>query len=266
MLNVSSPAPLFDEENTNQSIDNQNKKNISMLNSNDPSSRPTLNNLNSSNRNFSKDDNLPKFTYEFKILLLGSIAVGKTAILSRYIKNEFLDIHKCTIKCDFQVKVVNVNNTTQAKLSIWDTCGDEKFRAITRQYYNDAHGILLIYDISNRDTFDDIEKWVEDIKNSAPSDCVIFLIGNKSDLIDKRQVTYQEGKNKAEELGLLFNEVSAKNGDNILLIFGNISEAIIEQFERSKTEISEIKKNIKSLGTPELKNKREKIKEKKCCL
>ena len=266
MLNVSSPAPLFDEENTNQSIDNQNKKNISMLNSNDPSSRPTLNNLNSSNRNFSKDDNLPKFTYEFKILLLGSIAVGKTAILSRYIKNEFLDIHKCTIKCDFQLKVVNVNNTTQAKLSIWDTCGDEKFRAITRQYYNDAHGILLIYDISNRDTFDDIEKWVEDIKNSAPVDCVIFLIGNKSDLIDKRQVTYQEGKNKAEELGLLFNEVSAKNGDNILLIFGNISEAIIEQFERSKTEISEIKKNIKSLGTPELKNKREKIKEKKCCL
>ncbi len=266
MLNVSSPAPLFDEENTNQSIDNQNKKNISMLNSNDPSSRPTLNNLNSSNRNFSKDDNLPKFTYEFKILLLGSIAVGKTAILSRYIKNEFLDIHKCTIKCDFQVKVVNVNNTTQAKLNIWDTCGDEKFRAITRQYYNDAHGILLIYDISNRDTFDDIEKWVEDIKNSAPVDCVIFLIGNKSDLIDKRQVTYQEGKNKAEELGLLFNEVSAKNGDNILLIFGNISEAIIEQFERSKTEISEIKKNIKSLGTPELKNKREKIKEKKCCL
>ena len=266
MLNVSSPAPLFDEENTNQSIDNQNKKNISMLNSNDPSSRPTLNNLNSSNRNFSKDDNLPKFTYEFKILLLGSIAVGKTAILSRYIKNEFLDIHKCTIKCDFQLKVVNVNNTTQAKLNIWDTCGDEKFRAITRQYYNDAHGILLIYDISNRDTFDDIEKWVEDIKNSAPVDCVIFLIGNKSDLIDKRQVTYQEGKNKAEELGLLFNEVSAKNGDNILLIFGNISEAIIEQFERSKTEISEIKKNIKSLGTPELKNKREKIKEKKCCL
>ena len=266
MLNVSSPAPLFDEENTNQSIDNQNKKNISMLNSNDPSSRPTLNNLNSSNRNFSKDDNLPKFTYEFKILLLGSIAVGKTAILSRYIKNEFLDIHKCTIKCDFQLKVVNVNNTTQAKLSIWDTCGDEKFRAITRQYYNDAHGILLIYDISNRDTFDDIEKWVEDIKNSAPADCAIFLIGNKSDLIDKRQVTYQEGKNKAEELGLLFNEVSAKNGDNILLIFGNISEAIIEQFERSKTEISEIKKNIKSLGTPELKNKREKIKEKKCCL
>ena len=118
----------------------------------------------------------------------------------------------------------------------------------------------------NRDKLEKKEKWVEDIKNSAPADCVIFLIGNKSDLIDKRQVTYQEGKNKAEELGLLFNEVSAKNGDNILLIFGNISEAIIEQFERSKTEISEIKKNIKSLGTPELKNKREKIKEKKCCL
>lgn len=265
MLNVSSPAPLFDEENTNQSIDNQNKKNISMLNSNDPSSRPTLNNLNSSNRNFSKDDNLPKFTYEFKILLLGSIAVGKTAILSRYIKNEFLDIHKCTIKCDFQVKVVNVNNTTQAKLSIWDTCGDEKYRAITRQYYKDAHGVLLVYDISDRNTFDNIDLWVEDIKNCAPADCVVTLVANKSDLNDKRTVTYQEGKNKATQLGFLFNEVSAKTGDNIFLLFGNISEAILEQFQKNKTEVIKEKKDIKYLDELEFNNKREIKKEKKCC-
>lgn len=265
MLNVSSPAPLFDEENTNQSIDNQNKKNISMLNSNDPSSRPTLNNLNSSNRNFSKDDNLPKFTYEFKILLLGSIAVGKTAILSRYIKNEFLDIHKCTIKCDFQLKVVNVNNTTQAKLSIWDTCGDEKYRAITRQYYKDAHGVLLVYDISDRNTFDNIDLWVEDIKNCAPADCVVTLVANKSDLNDKRTVTYQEGKNKATQLGFLFNEVSAKTGDNIFLLFGNISEAILEQFQKNKTEVIKEKKDIKYLDELEFNNKREIKKEKKCC-
>lgn len=268
MLNVSSPSPLFDDQSNDVSMENNNKRNISMLNVDNPSSRPTLYNQRAASaaRNFSIEDSDIKFTYEFKIILLGSISVGKTAILSRYISNEFNEKYQCTIRSEFKVKIINLNNSQQAKLNIWDTCGDEKFRAITRQYYNDAHGILLIYDISNRDTFDDIEKWVEDIKNSAPADCVIFLIGNKSDLIDKRQVTYQEGKNKAEELGLLFNEVSAKNGDNILLIFGNISEAIIEQFERSKTEISEIKKNIKSLGTPELKNKREKIKEKKCCL
>jgi small GTP-binding protein len=267
MLNTSSPSPLFDEEYDSTSYDNAKKRNTSMITSNNPLSRPTLNkvNINSIERNDSNDDNMLNFVYEFKVILLGAIAVGKTSILSRYITNEFTTDHKCTIKNDYKIKIVNVNNTTQAKLSIWDTCGDEKYRAITRQYYKDAHGVLLVYDISDRNTFDNIDLWVEDIKNCAPADCVVTLVANKSDLNDKRTVTYQEGKNKATQLGFLFNEVSAKTGDNIFLLFGNISEAILEQFQKNKTEVIKEKKDIKYLDDLEFNNKREIKKEKKCC-
>jgi len=267
MLNISSPSPLYEEENSNANVDNSNKRNISMIHSNNPSSRPTLNNVNSSGRLASVDENMLKFEYEFKILLIGSNSVGKTSILSRYIKNDFQENYKCTIKAEYCVKIVNVNNSRQAKLNIWDTVGEEKFRAITSQYYKDSNGIFLVYDISSRESFENLDIWMEDIKNCAPENCVIILVGNKSDLVNERVVSFKEGKDKAEQYGILFNEVSAKNGDNILLIFGNISEAVLEQFEKSKTEISVDKKNSRFLDDYEFTNKREKIrkKKKKCC-
>ena len=268
MLNTSSPSPIIGDEYDDTSYDNTKKRNTSMLNYNNPLSRPTLKKVdfNSKEKNESNDNNLLNFVYDFKIILLGAIAVGKTSILSRYITNEFDTDHKCTIKNDFKIKMVNVNNSTQAKLSIWDTCGDEKFRAITRQYYKEAHGVLLVYDISDRSTFDNIDIWVNDIKNCAPANCVVALVANKSDLSDKRKVTYQEGKDKAAQLGFLFNEVSAKTGDNIFLLFGNISEAILEQFEKNKTEaIIKERKDIKYLDELEYNNKSEIKKEKKCC-
>ena len=248
-----------------------NKRNVSMLNVDNPSSRPTLNNqAPGSNRNFSIEDNDIKFTYEFKIILLGSISVGKTAILSRYISNEFNENYKCTIKSEYRMKIVNLNNSIQAKLNIWDTCGDEKFRAITRQYYKDSQGILLVYDISNRSSFDMIDNWVEDIRNNAPADVIVFLVGNKSDLEDKREVSMEEGKEKAEQLGLLFNEVSAKNGDNIFLLFGDISEAIMTQLTKGNNSNTNNDSNndkpIKYLQDIEFTNKREyKTRRKKCC-
>ena len=267
MLNVSSPSPLYDDQNNSTNLDDYTKKNISMFYANDTSARPTLKNtrLNASNNNISNDENLIKFVYEFKIILIGPIAVGKTSILSRYISNEFNTDHRCTIKSDFKIKTVNINNSAQAKLNIWDTCGDEKFRSITKQYYRNAHGILLVYDITDRTSFENINIWAEDIKNNAPADCVVVLVGNKSDLTNKRVVSPQEGKKTADELGYLFNEVSAKNGDNIFLLFGNISEAIIEQLEKEKNYLNNENKNIKYLDELELVNKREVKKKKSCC-
>lgn len=267
MLNVSSPSPLFDDQSNDVSMENNNKRNISMLNVDNPSSRPTLYNQRAASaaRNFSIEDSDIKFTYEFKIILLGSISVGKTAILSRYISNEFNEKYQCTIRSEFKVKIINLNNSQQAKLNIWDTCGDEKFRSITKQYYRNAHGILLVYDITDRTSFENINIWAEDIKNNAPADCVVVLVGNKSDLTNKRVVSSQEGKKTADELGYLFNEVSAKNGDNIFLLFGNISEAIIEQLEKEKNYLNNENKNIKYLDELELVNKREVKKKKSCC-
>ena len=275
MLNVSSPSPLFDDQSNDVSMENNNKRNISMLNVDNPSSRPTLYNQRAASaaRNFSIEDSDIKFTYEFKIILLGSISVGKTAILSRYISNEFNEKYQCTIRSEFKVKIINLNNSQQAKLNIWDTCGDEKFRAITRQYYKEAQGIILVYDISNKTTFEDIDNWIEDIRNNAPADCVIYLVGNKTDLNEKRQVSYQDGKDKSEELGLLFNEVSAKNGDNIFLLFGNISEAILERQtnannnnnnNNNNTDKKKEKQNNIYLED-EFINKREAKLNKKCC-
>jgi small GTP-binding protein len=262
MLNVSSPSPLYDEN----SVENSNKKNVSMLNSNNPSSRPTLYNGNTSSQNISNEDNNIKYTYEFKIILLGSVAVGKTAILSKYMTNNINETHTTTIQATFKSRIVNVNNATYAKLNIWDTCGSEKFRAITMQYYKEVNGIILVYDISNRNSFDNIDSWVDDINNFAPEKCVVILVANKTDLADQRVVSFQEGKNKADKYGFLFYEVSAKLGDNILLIFGNISEAMLEQQEKSKIEPVVEKQSSKYLENIELNNKREVVvKERKCC-
>ena len=269
MLNTSSPSPLYEEQNVSSSYDNLNKRNTSMLNTNNPSSRPTLNNMgfNASGRNYSNEENMLSFVNEFKIILLGKLSVGKTSILTRYISNVFNADHKSTIKVDFQIKVVNVNNEVKAKLNIWDTCGDEKFRAITRQYYKDTQGVILVYDITDRDSFDNIDTWVQDIKNCCPANCVVVLVANKTDLNDKRVVTFKEGKNKADKLGFLFTEVSAKNGDNIFLLFGNISEAILKEFEKNQNQNEQIqeKKDFKYLNDLEMSNKRELKKEKKCC-
>ena len=265
-MNVSSPALYEDTGSNSVSLDNINKRNISMLGLNEPSARPTLNQVsqNLSNENLSFEENMKKTTYDFKIILLGSIAVGKTAILDRYITNEFDEQHKCTLKIEFKTKIININNMAKAKLNIWDTCGDEKFRAITRQYYNDANGIMLIYDITNKDSFDSITLWINEIKNNSPAEAIIFLVGNKTDLNKERVITYQEGKNKADELGISFTEVSAKNGDNILLLFEKISEAIMGIFEKKK-EINENNLNIKITEEYDENDKEEIKKKKGCC-
>ena len=232
MLNVSSPALFDDRSSNNVTMDNC-KKNTSMQGTCDPSSRPTLYNdgLNLYNDNWSFEEAIQKTTYEFKIILVGSISVGKTAIITRYVANEFNNKYNCTLKVDFKTKIININNSVQAKLVIWDTCGDEKYRAITRNYYKNANGVLLVYDITRRDSFDSIISWEEEIRKSAPKNTVLFLVGNKTDLNKERVINTQEGKNKAEELGIIFTEVSAKNGDNIHILFEKISEAIMVSLE-----------------------------------
>ena len=149
----------------------------------------------------------------------------------------------------------------QAKLNIWDTCGDEKYRAITRQYYRETNGIILVYDLTSRESFESVASWADEIRNNAPDDSVIILVGNKNDLYKERVVNYQEGKNKADELGMFFIEASAKTGDNIHLLFEKISEAMMES-SKKKLNLSE-NKNIKTL-IPSNEQKKDSIIT-KCC-
>lgn len=267
MLNVTGPSPLYDDKSSNNvSLENVYKRNTSMFGITGPSLRPSLNKEypNVSDDNLSFEETMKKKSYEFKVILIGSISVGKTSILSRYITNEFDNNHHCTLKVDYKTKIININNMVKAKLNIWDTCGDEKYKSITRQYYRDAHGILLIYDITKKDTFDSIIEWQKEIRNNAPNDSVLFLVGNKTDLDKERKVTLQEGKNKAEELGMLFTEVSAKSGDNIPILFDKICEVMIETIQ-NKPELNENKINTKLLDEVNDNNFEENKKKKICC-
>ena len=258
MLNVSSPSPFYEDQiSSNLSIDNSNKAtNLSLLNT--KSIRPTLNNFNVS-ESLSFEENLKKTIYQYKVILLGSIAVGKTSLLKKYIKNEFNNEYQCKIKSEFQTKILNINNQTQAKLTIWDTCGDEKYRAITRQYYRDGQGILLIYDVTNKSTFDDIPNWYQEIKDNAPNDVVVILVANKTDLIKERKVSIEDGEAMATNLSIDYLEISAKTGDNLHLLFETLSHSMMEHIENKSNLIE--KKSLTESGTVEEDNNAKKF----CC-
>jgi len=169
----------------------------------------------------------PDFT--FKILVIGDGTSGKSSILHRYIDNSFYHNYISTIGVDFKIKVLNIFNKL-IKLQIWDTAGQERFKAITTAYYRGVNGILLTYDVSNRETFDNIDNWINDINKFAPPDTLIVLVGNKSDSI-KRKVTIEEGINKANELNIPFIETSAKDNINIEKAFDLLGEKLTASME-----------------------------------
>ena len=192
-----------------------------------------------------------KETYQFKIILVGDAAVGKSSILSRYAENVFPDKIQPSIGVEFKVKDIPVSSTAQASYKIWDTVGDEKFRAITKQYYRDANGIFLVFDLTSRDTFEKLDDWFADIKDNAPQDAIVFLVGNKSDLKEDRKVKKEDCDIAARRYNSKYYEVSAKNGSNILMTFEDMAPRLVEvQLEKQKQSGKESKQktNLLKLG------------------
>ena len=151
----------------------------------------------------------------YKILLLGDSSVGKSCILLRYCDDTFQDVHLATIGLDFRLKTVNLEENKKVKLQIWDTAGQDRFRAITKNYYRGSNGIILIFDVTDRASFEHIKNWIEQIKEEAQENIIIYLVGNKIDCKETRVVTTEEGKKIAEEFGLKYFETSAKTKENI---------------------------------------------------
>ena len=170
----------------------------------------------------------------FKIILVGESSVGKTSIMKRFIDNKFNNEYQSTISAVNTKKIYRIDNDNIAELNIWDTAGEEKFRTITKQFYKDAHGALLIYDITQKETFNKIDSWLEELVDAAPSDIIIFLIGNKIDMDQKREVEYNDGKNFAEKNNISFYEVSAKNGNNIGSTFDILSNKIFQNMKEEE--------------------------------
>ena len=180
----------------------------------------------------------------YKVLLLGDSTVGKTCFLLRYRDKSFQDAHLSTIGLDYRLKSMTLKNKKNIKLQIWDTAGQDRFRAITKNYYKGANGIILIYDVTNLQTFENVKNWITQIREEANKNVVIFLAGNKADLPEEsRAVQKEDGQKMAEEYNIPFQETSAKEGINVNETFQELVEKIDEVF--SKLEIPKAEqKNI----------------------
>ena len=179
----------------------------------------------------------------YKILLLGDSSVGKTCFLMRYTDNTFQEIHMSTIGLDYKLKNVQLDDGKMVKIQIWDTAGQDRFRSITKNYYKGAHGIILIYDITNKKSFENVRTWINQIKEEVSEKVSIILVGNKIDDEEHRAVQTEEGKNLAKELGLMFFECSAKSGVNIDSTFNELVKKTVENY--SKVAKGETLKNKK---------------------
>ncbi|KAJ3449312.1 ras-related protein rab11 [Anaeramoeba flamelloides] len=161
----------------------------------------------------------------FKIVLIGDSGVGKSNLLTRFTRNEFNLESKSTIGVEFATKSVQLDGLT-VKAQIWDTAGQEKYRAITSAYYRGAVGALLVYDTTKYESFVNVEEWLEELRSNIDNDILILLVGNKIDLVESRTVQTKEAKKFAEEHDLLFIETSAKDSTNVELGFLTLLEEI----------------------------------------
>ena len=162
------------------------------------------------------------FDLQIKLLMIGDSAVGKTSLLLRYANDTFSSTFITTIGIDFKIKTIDLDGK-RVKLQIWDTAGQEQFRTITRSYFRGAQGIVLVYDITDRATFNSVRSWMSQINDHADAQVNRVLIGNKCDYESARQVSTEEGQRLAQEYGVNFFETSAKNDVNVTECFTTIA-------------------------------------------
>ena len=187
------------------------------------------------------------FDYLLKYIIIGDAAVGKSNLLLRYTHGQFKPEYQLTIGVEFGAKNIQINNKI-FRIQIWDTAGQENFRSITRAYYKNSVCALVVYDISSRDSFNNVSTWVEDCKNQSPKTIFMALVGNKSDLEDKRAVSYEEGKDFADKNEMMFFETSAKTGVNVDEIFSQTANEIGKKIDQGYYDLDNdtcgIKKGI----------------------
>jgi Ras-related protein Rab-6A len=163
---------------------------------------------------------------KYKLVFLGDQSVGKTSIITRFMYDNFDRHYQATIGIDFLSKTMYLEDRT-VRLQLWDTAGQERFRSLIPSYIRDSSVAVVVYDVANRASFLNTSKWVEDVRAERGNDVVICLVGNKTDLgNDKRQVSTEEGEEKAKKDGLLFMECSAKAGYNVKSLFRKLATAL----------------------------------------
>ncbi|KAL3120718.1 hypothetical protein niasHT_008010 [Heterodera trifolii] len=172
------------------------------------------------------------FDYMFKLLIIGNSSVGKTSFLFRYCDDSFTSAFVSTVGIDFKVKTV-FRGDKRVKLQIWDTAGQERYRTITTAYYRGAMGFILMYDITNEESFNSVQDWCTQIKTYSWENAQVVLVGNKCDMEDERVVSRERGKQLADQLGLEFFEASAKENTNVKSVFEKLVEIICNKMAES---------------------------------
>uniref|UniRef100_A0A4W3I4T9 RAB41, member RAS oncogene family n=1 Tax=Callorhinchus milii TaxID=7868 RepID=A0A4W3I4T9_CALMI len=155
---------------------------------------------------------------KFKLVFLGEQSVGKTSLITRFMYDSFDNTYQATIGIDFLSKTMYLEDRTvssNVRLQLWDTAGQERFRSLIPSYIRDSTIAVVVYDITNLNSFQQTSKWIDDVRTERGSDVIIMLVGNKTDLADKRQVSMEEGERKARELNVMYIETSAKAGYNV---------------------------------------------------
>ena len=176
-----------------------------------------------------------------KLLLIGNAFVGKTLIVQKFIDNTFSKTTLSTIGVDLQSKIIDINGK-KVKYLIWDTAGEDRMKTMTYSYYRGCHAILIVYDVTDKKSFQNVTTWVECIDKFAKSNVLRILVGNKTDLEDKRVISTEEGKKLAESNGLKFYEISALKITGLYEMFEDIAKEYVEIYEQKAYKNFQLKK------------------------
>ena len=210
------------------------------------------------------DDEANNYELLYKIIIIGDTCVGKSNILSRYLKDEFKEDAKATVGVELGTKFLKIKNIG-AKLQIWDTAGQERYRSITSSYYKGSHGCFIVYDITNEASFQSIDKWFEQAQKEASKDISIILVGNKCDLENERKVSKEKGEEKAKNLNCPFFETSALSKIKIDDIFNEMLNNIFERTGGAKNDEDDDIEIINEKDNAVDINAKETPKKKGCC-
>merc|ERR1719253_456154 len=191
--------------------------------------------MNSSNRTNNHPPMSNNRVCHFKLVLLGDTAVGKSCLVVRFVRDEFFEFQEPTIGAAFLTQTLALDDAT-VKFEIWDTAGQERYRSLAPMYYRGAAAAIVVYDITNPDSFAGAKSWVKELQRRGDPNVVIALAGNKADLESRRKVPFEEANAYAEENGILHMETSAKNANNVKSLFVEIAKTLPKDPQQPERE------------------------------
>ena len=201
-----------------------------------------------------------------KVVMVGEPGVGKTSIISRYVLNQFSDVVVSTTGASYATKIIEIDKDNKIKFQIWDTAGQERFRSLAKIFYQNATAVVLVYDITVRDTFEKLkEYWIEEIRNNAPSDIIIALAGNKCDNYEFEVVSRKEGQDLAKQIDAIYKQTSAMLSNGIEELFKSIALKFVNPTSILYNSVAASKEELKKSTIIEKKKHTNKKKEKKKC-